>query len=968
MVNGKPSNQKQVQKLARSYDIQVDNLCQFLPQDRVTEFSALRPVDLLVQTLRAAAPDQMTEWHERLKTLRKDERKKETDRTAAEEHLETMKNKQRSHEGEVGRMRERTALRERQEALQKLRPFAEYNVAKREYEEVGVKRNAAQADLRNLERQIEPNLAAVSEKQEYSEQVQTTLKKHGRLAERIEQEAANLLKKVEVAQGGIDNLQQEIESERQGSKKAKQSIPALQRDLQTLQQAIDTPPLAFNPVEINQQIREMGQRMRTLKEERDDISGQITALREQNQQQKQIVERCENDKQSLQSQVGRQTNKLERASKDSAMAWKWIQNNRDRFKDDVFGPPMVTCKVRNPQKADHVESVINRSELLAFTVTCQDDFRVLQQQLYKTMKLTDINIRSSIKPLDSFRPPCSPEELRQFGLESWLLDQIEGPDAVLAMLCDNRNIHRTGFTNRNLSPAQSEALERSSISSWVTAKDYNIVTRRREYGAAGNSSRVQRLKKAELLTDAPVDLHVEHDIDQRLREANIGLEQINTTFRELDAKRKELDEKHKGVKKEQETLEEEKRQKQRQQSEFNALPAKRDRLQTKLDEARGSIAEVRRLIMPKLEQGDRLCLEKAKHALDYARKLNALSAHHETIIEAEIVAAEALSDLEQLQARHVEEARLLETCRQEVTRLTQEKRAAKQRAQQLEAQCRAIFDSLTDLENEVRTETSSWEPTQVEAEIESIAAQLESLHGGNPNLIRDFERRARDIEKRTADLDAQDVSLKDLQAEIQEIQQQWEPELDRLVGRISDAFSENCSRIQCAGKWWCTRTKSSKNGPFTSRSNSGKSVRLACARLELTILIPCRERDELAILTSKRQSGGERTVSTIFYLMSLQSLARAPFRVVDEINQGMDPRNERLVHSRIVATACAEYSSQYFLITPKLLTGLDYHPKMKVHCIASGEHVPQDHSALDFGALAQKALDIKARHAATAMG
>lgn len=34
-------------------------------------------------------------------------------------------------------------------------------------------------------------------------------------------------------------------------------------------------------------------------------------------------------------------------------------------------------------------------------------------------------------------------------------------------------------------------------------------------------------------------------------------------------------------------------------------------------------------------------------------------------------------------------------------------------------------------------------------------------------------------------------------------------------------------------------------------------------------------------------------MSTIFYLMALQSLARAPFRVVDEINQGMDPRNER---------------------------------------------------------------------------
>src|SRR5205809_7549052 len=85
----------------------------------------------------------------------------------------------------------------------------------------------------------------------------------------------------------------------------------------------------------------------------------------------------------------------------------------------------------------------------------------------------------------------------------------------------------------------------------------------------------------------------------------------------------------------------------------------------------------------------------------------------------------------------------------------------------------------------------------------------------------------------------------------------------------------------------------------------------------------------------------ERSVSTIFYLMALQDLAKAPFRVVDEINQGMDPRNERLVHSRMVSAACRPDTSQYaapshvvndryFLITPKLLPGLKYHRNMKV--------------------------------------
>jgi hypothetical protein len=61
----------------------------------------------------------------------------------------------------------------------------------------------------------------------------------------------------------------------------------------------------------------------------------------------------------------------------------------------------------------------------------------------------------------------------------------------------------------------------------------------------------------------------------------------------------------------------------------------------------------------------------------------------------------------------------------------------------------------------------------------------------------------------------------------------------------------------------------------------------------------------------------------------------------------MDPRNERMVHERMVEIACREHTSQYFLITPKLLTGLRYDRRMKVLCIASGEHMPDDYKQLD---------------------
>lgn len=70
----------------------------------------------------------------------------------------------------------------------------------------------------------------------------------------------------------------------------------------------------------------------------------------------------------------------------------------------------------------------------------------------------------------------------------------------------------------------------------------------------------------------------------------------------------------------------------------------------------------------------------------------------------------------------------------------------------------------------------------------------------------------------------------------------------------------------------------------------------------IDILVKFRDDEKLQLLTSQRQSGGvrtqpmgffiikltyvkERSLTTILYLMSLTEEARAPFSLVDEINQ-----------------------------------------------------------------------------------
>lgn len=63
-------------------------------------------------------------------------------------------------------------------------------------------------------------------------------------------------------------------------------------------------------------------------------------------------------------------------------------------------------------------------------------------------------------------------------------------------------------------------------------------------------------------------------------------------------------------------------------------------------------------------------------------------------------------------------------------------------------------------------------------------------------------------------------------------------------------------------------------------------------------------------------------MTTILYLLSLQHLNKCPFRVVDEINQGMDQVNERKIFMQMLESSKGQDIPQTLLISPKLLDNL----------------------------------------------
>jgi chromosome segregation protein len=86
----------------------------------------------------------------------------------------------------------------------------------------------------------------------------------------------------------------------------------------------------------------------------------------------------------------------------------------------------------------------------------------------------------------------------------------------------------------------------------------------------------------------------------------------------------------------------------------------------------------------------------------------------------------------------------------------------------------------------------------------------------------------------------------------------------------------------------------------------------------LEILVGFKGGKPLA-LDAYTQSGGERTIATMSFLLALQQHVRSPFRAVDEYDIHMDPKNREMI-ARMLLSTIKDATAQYIVITPSQIT------------------------------------------------
>lgn len=798
-VNEKPQGKKAVVELCRSLSIQIDNLCQFLPQDKVVEFAAMTPVELLRSTQRAVASQEMIDMHEHLKEYRRKQKDVQAICAADQDTLTSLETRHRMQEADVERMREREQIVKRVSMLEATRPFPAYREMKNLFNEAKDKRREAEKELARLKKDVDPSMRELNAKERHKEQIQAVMgerkndiSKAERHADGFDRKFRDLLDKTNELVGGYN-------AEVNSGKGIKKDITRLELAINNLKRQLEEAPPEIDVSAYNE-------RMRDRRRAYDDCSRQIKELQNQQRgstrtgkEKEVLIQRAQAEMQNLDSQAGKQNIKLQNASRDTAKMWEWVQQHQDEFEKPVFGPPIVECSIKDPKFVDQIESLFQKGIALSFTVQTKNDFKKFSDFVAR-MRLTEIYFETMIGGLDNFRSPLGEDEMQRYGFEGMALDYMNGPEPVLAMLCYKLNLHRMGVSSRDTSAQQYKLLENSPIQTWVTSRSTYKIQRRREYGPGAVSTQVQPIKRAVIWTDQPVDLTAKRELQENIQGWNEEIDALKASVAEAQKTIEEYRDSMNKASEEEKDLAAEKAAKQKAMGEFKALPTKLAAQEEKMTAAQNTINGMKVRLRAISQKQDEVAMQRAKYALDYAEAVESLRASHYSLHEVEIMFIEASSDCEILKERNRSVTELIQTYEHRVTELGEETSRIRTVAQQL---LKSVQDTIA-ADEEVKAFAENLPQQQSveehEAEIESEKARLELMHEGNGGVIREFEARQRKIETLTARLQDTNHALGELDDKIKELRDQWEPELDGLVNKISDSFSTNMEQISCAGE------------------------------------------------------------------------------------------------------------------------------------------------------------------------
>uniref|UniRef100_A0A8C2ZVA8 Structural maintenance of chromosomes protein 5 n=1 Tax=Cyclopterus lumpus TaxID=8103 RepID=A0A8C2ZVA8_CYCLU len=858
MLNGRHCNQKSVEEEVKALHIQVNNLCQFLPQNVVKEKASF---------------------------------------------LEKAKQRNERNKHDVNRYYEKKRHLDVIELLEKKKPWVEYETTRKEFEGAKKERDNAKKQLSALKQAQAPMLGKIQLIDNQLKPTEAQIK-----AKTIAIKEASL--KCKQKQEQLDRKHKEIEDIKQTQRLKQMEEEDHQKRISNTRRTIDDLKAELAKVgdqpDVTPRINAVNVELRNIREERAKIEGEKADLRREKDNLHAESTMLVRKLSDMNNMMNAKEQKLQRRHRDTHTALHWLRQNRQLFGGNVHEPMMLVINVRDHRFAKFVENHISFHDLRAFVFQRKDDMEKFMIEVRDKMNLKVNSISAPEESCSRRQPSRNIESLRRFGFFTYLREMFDAPDEVMSYLCHQYKVHDVPVGNDQTKAMIKTVIEEPYLRVLYTTEER--YTLKRSHYSNKISTSNSAVHPSQYLT-ITVDAEEKRLLEQQMKACEVKLREIDERIKTLQAEAATLD------RRDNELLAEKKH--------LSEVKGKKRQLEQKISTKQDSLGQMEHSVID---------LQKIEE--ETKEKIAVVNSHKVSILRSKLTMEKVYLALETV-GLMAEKAKLENDCRDGATELkttevcvllplsytslTEQCKGLLKRAMAI---CKMKPDE--SLPEDLRNAFSKLPDTldEIDAMLNEERSRAECFTGLSENVVDEYNRREQEIKHLEKELEDKSNALNAYRQNISEAKERWLNPLKQLVEQINDKFSDFFRSMQCAGEVDLHSENEEEYDKYGIR-----------------IRVKFHSSTQLHELTAYHQSGGERSVSTMLYLMALQELNRCPFRVVDEINQGMDPVNERRVFDIVVRTACKETTSQYFFITPKLLQNLQYADEMTVLCVHNGSQM-----------------------------
>ncbi|TIB40208.1 hypothetical protein E3P86_00783 [Wallemia ichthyophaga] len=930
-VDGEPSKLDVIKDIVHSYGIQIGNLCSFLPQDKVSQFAQMSPSTLLLETQKVAEGTgigDLTQWHNDLIASGKDLSTQEATLNSIINDRNDLQQLNRSQEREIERYKTRKAIEKKINLLNLMIPFSRYSQSKAQYDQAKANRKRLNENVIKIERENLPLKKKIAEYDVMIEASESRRKEKEGLIEEKRHQLKEVNKALEQLVKHTEDATTKIDDSERADLRRVQQIEKIKLQIVELEHTVANKPSDEGLAELDDEINNVKRRIAQLHQDgkqfqdvRRDVASEQRDLLHDIQGYQKTLNNMDNVRH-------RRFEKFKTFDETTARTVDIIGKNQDKFGSRVYDPAFLEVRVKDQSYASAIESLINYNVMKTILCQSQEDYDIATKQIIDKYHFR-VNIVQPVFNARETEQYMSREEIQELGFDGFAIDFVDAPDFILNYLKKVCFLHKIPIAKTS-EKINMKAIEESRAFKSKELRRYLIGTESHtyswsRYGRQAATTTTTFIRPSRVFNDASTDNEERHGLEMRIEDCRGKSAELEGRINEMIPKEREMRTQESAYKQEIAAFDEKKRKIQRAQQEYfkaQATLTSNKKHLYQLESQPSSHLEkekLKRLIC-------KITRQRAGEVETYTELVGDIS---EIIDESELLVLSEIqydankrglnAHMNEYNVRLSDASRELNKADDLYKRIkgdsTQYLKAAQQQLAQSSEELRDDFIKLRERVSQTGDEQSLEE---LEDALAVEKSNLEMNSNISSSVVEMYEERERMIETQTEDIENKQEDYDWKKAYIDGVRSQWEPTLLKLITAVSDRFGRAFERFGCAGE-----VKLYRHTDY--------------AQWAIEIYVKFRESESLELLTHQRQSGGERSLSTILYLMSLTELSKSPFSLVDEINQGMDSRAERLVHNQMVQVTCQDFSSQYFLITPKLLPNLTYHPKMKVLCVNNGE-------------------------------